>query len=182
MREGISRQNLSKISEFFISLIIIIPIVALGLAQSYFSIKAQTDFIHQRVVAGQPLVPYPPQVMYPLKDMFNAFIWLDKNTKNEEVVLSHIYAGNYIPAYSGNFVYLGHNPETPHYDERVKKLETFYSGTMEEKDAKKFLKEENISYILYGPQEREKSVVDIKKYDFLKEDLRSNLVIIYAIN
>src|SRR3989344_7966902 len=162
--------------------VIVAGIVSLGIAQSYFSIKSQTDFIHQRVVAGQPLVPYPPQVMYPLKDMYNAFIWLDKNSKNEEVVLSHIYAGNYIPAYSGNYVYLGHNPETPHYNERVKKLETFYSGTMEEKDAKKFLKEENISYILYGPQEREKSVVDIKKYDFLKEDLRSNLVIIYAIN
>ena len=100
---------------------IILAITILGLVQSYFSLKSQTDFIHQRVVAGQPLVPYPPQVMYPLKDLFNAFIWLEKNSKNEDVVLSHIYAGNYIPAYSGNFVYLGHNPETPHYDERVGK-------------------------------------------------------------
>lgn len=158
---------------------IFLAIITLGLAQSYFSIKAQTDFIHQRVVAGQPLVPYPPQVMYPLKDMFNAFVWLDKNTKNEDVVLSHIYAGNYIPAYSGNFVYLGHNPETPHYDERVRKLEVFYSGTLSDKDAIKFLKEEKISYILYGPQEKQKSIEDIKKYLFIKQVFNSSYLTLY---
>ncbi|OGK17653.1 hypothetical protein A2774_03630 [Candidatus Roizmanbacteria bacterium RIFCSPHIGHO2_01_FULL_39_12c] len=155
---------------------IVIFVITLGLIQSYFSIRSQTDFIHQRVIAGQPLVPYPPQHMYPLKDMYNAFVWLDKNTENEEVVLSHVFAGNYIPAYSGNFVYLGQNPETPHYDERVKKLEAFYSGNLTADQAKKFLKEENISYVLYGPQEKEKSVEDIRKYKFLQPVFNSNLI------
>ena len=114
--------------------------------------------------------------------MYNAFIWLDKNTKNEDIVLSHIYAGNYIPAYSGNFVYLGHNPETPHYDERVRKLESFYSGTLANEDAEKFLKEENIKYVLYGPQEKEKSTEDIKTYPFLKPVFNSYHVTLYSIN
>ncbi|OGK24588.1 hypothetical protein A2954_01445 [Candidatus Roizmanbacteria bacterium RIFCSPLOWO2_01_FULL_37_12] len=162
--------------------VIVAGIVSLGIAQSYFSIKSQTDFIHQRVVAGQPLVPYPPQVMYPLKDMYNAFIWLDKNSKNEEVVLSHIYAGNYIPAYSGNYVYLGHNPETPHYNERVKKLEAFYSGILSNQEAKKFLKDEKISHIVYGPQEKQKSVKDVKKYSFLKEVYNSGFVRLFKFS
>ena len=186
---SLKNSNLFRISDFGFRILIdifiggiIFSIILLGIAQSYFSIKSQTDFIHQRVVAGQPLVPYPPQVMYPLKDMYNAFIWLDKNTKNEDIVLSHIYAGNYIPAYSGNFVYLGHNPETPHYDERVRKLESFYSGTLANEDAEKFLKEENIKYVLYGPQEKEKSTEDIKKYPFLKPVFNSYHVTLYSIN
>ena len=183
LREGISRQNLAKIDNWIVFLVTFLisgPIIALGITQSYFSLKSQTDFIHQRVVAGQPLVPYPPQVMYPLKDLYNAIVWLEKNTKNEDVVLSHIYAGNYIPAYSGNFVYLGHNPETPHYDERVRKLETFYSGTLANEDAEKFLKQERIKYVLYGPQEKQKSVEDIKKYPFLKPVFNSYHVTLYS--
>ena len=156
-------------------------IIALRLIQSYFSIRAQADFIHQRAVAGQPLVPYPPQVMYPLKDYWNALIWLEKNTSKNAVILSQVNAGNYIPAYTGNFVYLGHNPESPYYDERVNKVNQFFSGTMNEKDALRFLRNERISYVFYGPQEKEKSVEDIKKYLFLKPVFNSNYVTIYKV-
>ncbi|OGK25491.1 hypothetical protein A3A46_02845 [Candidatus Roizmanbacteria bacterium RIFCSPLOWO2_01_FULL_37_13] len=188
-----------RFSWFFIKVItilIIITIISLGLVQSYFSIRSQTDFIHQRAVAGQPLVPYPPQVMYPLKDFWNALIWLEKNTSRQDVVLSQVTAGNYIPAYSGNFVYLGHNPETPHYDERVNKVNQFFSGSMNEKDALKFLQEEYINYVFYGPQEKavprteslelsgtgEKSVEDIKKYSFLKPVLSLSFLTLYQVN
>ena len=173
-----------RFRQFFIKFIIVITvimIIALGLIQSYFSIRAQADFIHQRAVAGQPLVPYPPQVMYPLKDYWNALIWLEKNTSKNAVILSQVNAGNYIPAYTGNFVYLGHNPETPYYDERVNKVNQFFSGTMNEKDALRFLRNERISYVFYGPQEKEKSVEDIKKYLFLKPVFNSNYVTIYKV-
>ncbi|MBI2641660.1 hypothetical protein HYW87_03645 [Candidatus Roizmanbacteria bacterium] len=178
------RERFKTVPYFFIKFIIIITVIiviSIGLVQSYFSIKAQTDFIHQRIVAALPLVPYPPQVMYPLKDLYEIMSWLDKKTKNEEVVLSHIYTGNYIPAYSGNFVYLGHNPETPHYEERVKKLELFYSGTLSSADAKKFLKEERISYVVYGPQEWEKSTNGIKQYSFLTPIFSLSYATLYKV-
>ncbi|MBI4009049.1 hypothetical protein HY357_02350, partial [Candidatus Roizmanbacteria bacterium] len=162
-------------------LIIFVGIILLGVTQSYFSIRAQTDFIHQRAVAGQPLVPYPPQVMYPLKDYWQAMEWLEKNSKNEDVVISQVNAGNYIPAHTGNFVYVGHNPETPHYSERINLVDRFFSGTMSEKDAYDFLRKENISYVFYGPQEKEKSVEDIKKYTFLKHVFASSYVLLYKV-
>ena len=165
---------------FFIYLAVLL-IVTLGVAQSYFSIKSQLDFIHQRAVATVPLVPYPSQVMYPLKDYWNGIQWLDINTKNEDVVLSQVNAGNYIPAYAGNFVYIGHNPETPFYDERFNNVNQFFSGTMSNKDATEFLKREKISYIFYGPQEQEKSEENIKKYSFLQSSYISPLVTIYKV-
>ncbi len=160
---------------------IISSILLLGIVQSYFSIKSQTDFIHQRAVAGNPLVPYPPQVMYPLKDFYNAIMWLKNNTKQSDIVFSKITAGNYIPAYSGNFVYLGHNPESPHYSARVDAVNMFFSGTMTKEDALKFLKQEHISYVFYGPQERESINFNPKNYPFLKEIFTSPYVSLHKV-
>lgn len=181
---------LALLSAYFISrlmrkriliTLIVLPIIFLGIVQSYFSVKAQTDFIHQRAVAGQPLVPYAPQVMYPLKDFWNGLQWLGKNTDINSIVLSQYTAGNYIPAYSGNFVYFGHNPETVFYAEKEMKVNLFFSGTMSDEQALNFLRKENISYIFYGPQEKEKSLKDINKYKFLKPVFNSQYVTIFKI-
>jgi hypothetical protein len=161
--------------------IVILFVVFLGLVQVYFSIKSQTQFINQRARATIPLVPYPPQVMYPLNDFYNGLKWLENNTNHQTVVLSKITAGNYIPAYSGNFVYLGHGGETPDYDMRTEKVNEFFSVSLSEKQALNFLKTENISYIFCGPQEKENNQKDIAVYTFLKPVYQSLLVIIYEV-
>jgi hypothetical protein len=159
--------------------IVIICIIFLGAVQSYFSLKSQTQFINQRAIATIPLVPYPPQVMYPMSDFYNGLKWLEAKTDHKTVVLSKITTGNYIPAYSGNFVYLGSTGETPDFEVRTEKVNEFFSGNLSEKQALKFLKEENISYIFYGPQEKENSIKDISSYTFLTVVYQSPLVIIY---
>ena len=166
----------------FIIIMVVITVIINGLAQAFFSIKSQTQFINQRARATLPLVPYPPQVMYPLNDFYNGLKWLETNTDHQTVVLAKITASNYIPAYSGNFVYVGHIAETPHFNERIKKADEFFSGIWEEKQAFNFLKTENIDYIFYGPQEKEGAVKDINVYTFLKANYQSPLVIIYKEN
>lgn len=160
----------------YISLIIIF-----GLVQTIYSIKDQTLFIYHKAVATLPLVPYPSQVMYPLTDFYNALKWLEKNTDRKEVVLSEITAGNYIPAYSGNFVYFGHFGETPHHQQRWQNIKLFFSGNLTGKDASDFLIKENISYIFYGPQEKEYNQIDISRYNFLKPVFQTPMVIIYKV-
>lgn len=177
-------QELWKKKKAVIKIIIVITIIMIitnGLTQAYFSLKAQVQFINQRALATLPLVPYPPQVMYPLNDFYNGLKWLEKNTDHQTVVLSKITAGNYIPAYSGNFVYFGHGAETPHYDDRIKKADEFFSGNLEEEQALKFLKTENIGYIFYGPQEKENSIKEIGIYSFLTPVYQTPLVTIYKI-
>ncbi|MFA6532942.1 MAG: hypothetical protein WCT22_03010 [Patescibacteria group bacterium] len=159
--------------------IVVAFIILLGLVQCYFSLKSQTQFINQRAMATIPLVPYPPQVMYPMSDFYNGLKWLETNTDHEAVVLSKITAGNYIPAYSGNFVYLGHSGETPNFGDRTEKVNEFFSGNLPEEQALKFLKTENISYVFYGPQEKENNLKDILVYSFLKPVYQSPLVTIY---
>lgn len=176
--------ELWKKNKAFIKIVIVITITMVivnGLAQAYYSIKSQTQFINQRALATMPLVPYPPQVMYPMNDFYNGLKWLEKNTDRQTVVLSKITAGNYIPAYSGNFVYLGHGAETPHFDDRIKKADEFFSGNLEKEEALKFLKTENINYVFYGPQEKENSSQDINIYSFLTPVYQTPLVTIYKI-
>lgn len=164
-----------------ISILIISLIVVLGVLHTRFSLKAQMHFIHQRAVATLPLVPYPSQVMYPLKDWWGAIEWLAQNTKNSDIVLGKITTGNYIPAYAGNFVYLGHNPETPQFWEREGKLNQFYTGQMSDKDALEFIKQGKIKYIFYGPLEKDKAVENISKYKFLRPVYETYHVTIFEV-
>lgn len=159
--------------------IVTVLIIFLGLVQTYFSLKAQAQFINQRTVATLPLIPYPPQVMYPHNDFYNGLKWLENKTNHQTVVLSKITAGNYIPAYSGNFVYLGHIAETPDYNKRTEKVNEFFSGSLSDKQALKFLKTENINYVFFGPQEKENSQKDIGIYKFLAPVYKTELVTIY---
>jgi len=176
--------ELWKKKKAVIKIIIVITVIVIiinGLAQAYFSLKSQDQFINQRAMASIPLVPYPPQVMYPLTDFYNGLKWLETNSDHQTVVLSKITAGNYIPAYSGNFVYLGHGVETPYIDDRTRKADEFFSGNLEEKQVLKFLKTENINYIFYGPQEKENSIKDISVYSFLIPVYQTPLVTIYKV-
>lgn len=157
-------------------------VLILGVVQTIYSIKDQTLFIYHKAVATLPLVPYPSQVMYPLADFYTGLKWLEKNTNRTDVVLSEITAGNYIPAYSGNFVYFGHFGETPHHQQRWQNVKLFFSGNLTDKDAYQFLINENVNYIFYGPQEKEYNQDDIGRYNFLKPVFQTPIVIIYKVN
>jgi len=145
------------------------------------SFKNQIRFINERVVAGQPLVPYPSQVMYPLQDFWNSIKWLDENTKDDEVIFSEETAGNYIPAYAGNFVYLGHNAETVDFDKKKTVVSQFFSQILTPDEAMAVLKKNRVGYVFYGPQEKEKGVFDVSKYSFLKPVFESYHVTIYRV-
>lgn len=131
---------------------------------------------------GTWLVPIGAQLVYPLDDFMKAIYYLKDNTGKEEVVLGYVTAGNYIPAYAGNYVYLGH-ANTPGEDKKEKIASRFFSGEMKQNEAKEFLSRERISYIYFGPQERQLGkVADFKQiYQFVEPVYENKQVIIYRI-
>lgn len=115
------------------------------------------------------------------KEIIEGFDFLDKNTKESDIILP-LFAvddliltsypiGNLIPAYSGNFTYLGHYDLTVNIENKINHIQDFISSKI---DKYKFLKDNKIKYIfLYS-----KGEVFIN-YNFLRIIYRNDKVKIY---
>lgn len=164
-----------------------ITLVLLGLGQMYSSWLWQKDFVDHKMRAATPLVPYDSYVMYPLDDFMAALYFLHDHYPQNAVILSDMTAGNYIPVYSGNSVYIGHD-NTVHLEVKKEVVKRFFSGLSKPEDARSFLQKNNISAIFYGPQEKEnlpagRQAGDLSKaYPFLKQVYKNNFIFIYEIN
>ena len=89
--------------------VVAIVLIAMGLLHMYSSWLWQRDFIDHKIRATSPLVPTGSFVMYPLKDFVAGMGYIQDNFTVDSVVLSGSTAGNYIPAYIGRTVYMGHD-------------------------------------------------------------------------
>ena len=126
--------------------------------------------------------------MYPLKDFFLQ-LFLSRIQLGDAVILSETTAGNYIPVYSGNRVYLGHD-NTVRFESKKEEVKQFFSGIMSVSAAKVWLNEKEISRVYYGPQEQEDlpagrqgaGVKDLRdKYPFLINRYTNPHVTVYSI-
>ncbi len=164
-------------------LFIIIPsfLVLVGLGQMYSSWRWQKEFIDQKISATQPLVPTGSYVMYPLKDFVAAIVFLQDHTSRDTVILSETTAGNYIPVYSGNTVYVG-QANTVNTEQKEPVVKDFFAGNMTSAQAQSFLKENNLHYIFFGPQESEDGgIMDLAEtYSFLNQIYQNNHVRVYT--
>lgn len=163
-------------------IVLIISIVTVGILMMYGSFKAQKAFITQKVQATHPLVHGNNIVMYPLTDFMGAIAYLETHADRSAIVLSELTAGNYIPVYSGNTVYIGQD-NTVNAEEKKVKVVHFFRGEMSPHDAYVWLTKEGISYVFYGPQEREDGGgEDLKAlYPFLEDQYRNTYVRIYRV-
>lgn len=154
--------------------------VIVGLGVMYSSWLWQKDFIDQKIIAQYPLVPYGGYVMYPLKDFIAAMKFLQDNTKRDTVILSGLTAGNYIPVYSGNTVYIGH-ANTVKAEEKQLLAGQFFSGKMSQVQAKEWFKISHIGAVYYGPQEAEGGpLVELSSlFPFLRKVYNNSFVSVY---
>jgi hypothetical protein len=161
-----------------------LPVILLcmNLFHMYSSSLWQTDFVDHKIRGMYPLVPTGSYVMYPLTDFMNAIRWLQDHTSRDTVILSETTAGNYIPVYSGNTVYVGHD-NTVNNQEKKLFVNSFYSGRMPVSQAAQWLADENLHYVFFGPQEKEDNgVLDLQKiYPFLEPQYQGEYVTIYFV-
>lgn len=169
-------RNWSKIPIMLVMLLILI-----GLGQMYSSWRWQKEFIDQKIAATYPLVPTGSTVMYPLNDFVGAIIYIQDHTKRTDVILSETTAGNYIPVYSGNTVYVG-QANTVRAEQKEYIVQLFYSGQMTESAAQAFLAANNMHYVFFGPQEMgDGTLTDLSKtYPFLHEAYANPQFHVYA--
>jgi len=166
---------------FICYLLFVIFYLIINLVIMHNSLTWQLTFIRQRINADIPQVPYPPQTMYPLTEWMDGIRWLRNNSRKDDVVLAEITAGNFIPAYAGNFVYFGQS-NTVDYSRKQYEVDNFFRARLSPGQVEILLKSGRIKFIFVGPQEREKLAG--KKLEEIYPDIKyafSNaLVTIYS--
>lgn len=155
-------------------------LISLGLGQMYSSWRWQKEFLDQKITATLPFVPTGSYVMYPLKDFIIAILYIQDHTSRDTVILSETTAGNYIPVYSGNTVYVGH-ANTVNTEQKEFIVKEFFAGRMTQAQAKEFLTANTLHYIFFGPQEAaDGGISDLTKtYPFLAKIYSNSNVRVY---
>ncbi len=90
-----------------------------------------------------------------------ALDWLNQRAAYEDVVLSSFGTGNFLPTRVAARVFLGHGPETINSDDKIKLVAEFYNPTTANDWRRSFLHDWPITYIFYGPLEKQLGTIDL---------------------
>jgi len=113
------------------------------------------------------------------KEIYTAIMWLKENTEREEIILADFEIGNYIPAISGNTVYIGHSPETMNFWGKWALVKAFFDFQADDNSRREFLKTTGINYIVYSWKERRIGGFNIYQAPYLKNVYSNSEVSIF---
>jgi len=154
--------------------------IAVGLGIMYCSFLWQKDYVNQKVAAGWPAVAMKNVMVYPVTGFVDALSFIEKETPEDAVILSDLTAGNYIPAYAGRTVFVGHD-NTMDKEKKLSDVQLFYTGTMKAPQARAWLFQNRITYVFWGPQEKESQKDLPSLYPFLQEAYKNSDVTMYRV-
>jgi len=118
---------------------------------------------------------------YLYKDEVAAFIWLEDNAKPDDVVLSSLTIGQYIPAWTGTHAFLAHWAQTVNFYEKSAMVESFFSANTDDAKREAILQAYSVDYIFYGPVEKSMGSFDPETEPYLKRVFTSPLVQLYKV-
>jgi len=81
--------------------------------------------------------------------------------------------GNFIPAYTGRIVYIGHGPQTIYLQEKIKIIDWFFRNNENEKKYE-FLTKNKITHLFYSQKEKEIGDYNPTSKNYLKKLFRVN--------
>lgn len=84
-----------------------------------------------------------------------ALHWLEQNTRAEDVVLSSLTIGQYVPALTGAHAFLAHWAQTVDFYTRSRQVEQFFAGKLSPAEQRSVFESASVDYIFWGPAERE---------------------------
>jgi len=103
-----------------------------------------------------------------------AFEYLAENVLTEAVILTSYDTGNNLPAWANHRVVLGHGPETKNRYEVEDEVLKIFSLETSDDFRDEMINKYNVSYIFWGPSERELGNWDPSGTKFLRETFNKN--------
>lgn len=120
-------------------------------------------------------------ILYISNDKLDSIFWLKENSQPDQAILTDYFTGNLIPGYIGHQVFLGHGVETLFFYSKYEQINWFFSNNIADDKKKLFLKNNNISYILYTSQTRNMGDFQPSQKDYLRQVFYNEQVEIYKV-
>lgn len=113
-----------------------------------------------------------------------SFDWIAQQRLGQnDIILTSLIIGNFLPRYTGAHVYMGHWAQTILLAEKRRLVQSFLSGNMNIASQKEFITQNNIAYIYYGPEEQRMGTNWINSYTNLYLPVyKDGPITIYKVN
>jgi hypothetical protein len=116
------------------------------------------------------------------KDEVAALAWLEANAGPDDVVLSSLDVGQYIPAYTGTHAFLAHWAQTLDFYGKTDMVNQFFAGDTEDMRRQQILNLYDVNYVLRGPAEQALGNFAPDAADYLSPVFSNSTVTVYAVN
>jgi len=116
------------------------------------------------------------------KDEIDALRWLEDHAAGDDVILSSLTIGQYIPARTGARAYLAHWAQTLDFYSKRENVEIFFDNNTSPAIRDAILAAGSVDYLFFGPAEREMGVYSPRDADFLVEIYSQGEVMIYSVD
>jgi hypothetical protein len=113
------------------------------------------------------------------KEELAAMRWIEANAKGDDVVLSSLTIGQYVPMLTGAHAYLGHWAQTLDFFGKTQAVERFFAADTAELERQAILSAHDVDYVFVGPAERTLGSFDPSQSGLYERVYASPLVSVY---
>ena len=107
--------------------------------------------------------------------------WLGDNAEPQEIVLSSLTVGQFIPALSGNTAFLAHWAQTVDFFDKNDRVARFFDAATPDAERVGTLQAFGVDYVLHGPAERELGSYDPATAPWLRQAFSTQQVSVYRV-
>jgi len=116
------------------------------------------------------------------RDEVAALEWLEANTSPDDVVLSGLEVGQYIPSVSGNRAFLAHWTMTARFYDKQDRVAAFFNPSTPDEQRRDTLCRFGVRYVLYGIKERELGALPAEQLPYLQPVFRMPQATLYRVD
>lgn len=115
-------------------------------------------------------------------DTIAAFGYLEAQTQPDDVVLSSLTVGQFVPALTGARAYLAHWAQTLDFYTKSENVAAFFNAAATDDMREAILREFDVDYVIHSPEERALGSFDPASALYLIEAFNSGETTVYAVS
>lgn len=115
------------------------------------------------------------------KDEITALDWLEANAEPNDVVLSSMTAGHYIPVFTDSHAFLAHWAQTLGFYDKRDRVARFFDAAAPDEERLAMIQKYGIRYVFFGPAERALGDYDAATTSWLELVFSSSQVNVYSV-